>query len=38
MLGILSYIILKVLEGRIREIKPVMWASEVIMILYIIAS
>ena len=38
MFGILSYIILKIFEGSVREIKPVMWVSGAIMILYIIAG
>jgi AGZA family xanthine/uracil permease-like MFS transporter len=36
MFGILSYVILKVSEGRIREIKPVMWVSAAMFALYIV--
>ena len=38
MFGILSYIILKIFEWRVREIKPVIWVSGAIMIRYIIAG
>ena len=34
--GMLSYVILKVSEGRIREIKPVMWVSAAMFALYIV--
>lgn len=36
MFGMLSYVILKVSEGRIREIKPVMWVSAAMFALYIV--
>lgn len=35
MFGILSFIILKVLEGRGKDIKPVMWISGLLFIIYI---
>lgn len=35
MFGILSFIILRVLEGKIRDIKPVMWISGALFLLYI---
>ncbi len=35
MFGMLSFIILRVLEGRIKDIKPVMWISGLLFITYI---
>ena len=38
MFGIISYIVLKVIEGGAKEIKPVMWISGALFILYIIVG
>lgn len=35
MFGILSFLVLRVLEGKIKEIKPVMWISGLLFITYI---
>lgn len=36
MFGIVSFLILKVLEGKIKEIKPVMWISGILFVIYMI--
>ncbi len=38
MFGIVSYIVLKIIEGGAKEIKPVMWISGVLFILYMIVG
>ncbi len=38
MFGIISYLVLKVIEGGAKEIKPVMWISGVLFILYMIVG
>ena len=38
MFGIISYIVLKVIEGGAKEIKPVMWISGLLFILYMIVG
>jgi xanthine/uracil/vitamin C permease (AzgA family) len=38
MFGILSYVILKVLEGGAKEIKPVMWISFGLFLVYLYIS
>ena len=38
MFGILSYVILKVLEGGAKEIKPVMWISFALFLVYLRVS
>lgn len=38
MFGIISYIVLKVIEGGAREIKPVMWISGALFIIYMIVG
>jgi AGZA family xanthine/uracil permease-like MFS transporter len=36
MFGILSYVALTVIEGRIREIRPVMWISAAMFAVYVV--
>lgn len=38
MFGIISYIVLKVAEGRMKDIKPVMWISGVLFVIYMIVG
>ncbi len=38
MFGIVSFIVLRVLEGKIKDIKPVMWISGLLFILYMITQ
>lgn len=38
MFGIVSYIVLKVIEGGAKEIKPVMWISGLLFVLYMIVG
>lgn len=38
MFGIVSYIVLKVLEGNAKDIKPVMWISGALFVLYMIVG
>ena len=38
MFGIISYIVLKVIEGGAKEIKPVMWISGALFIIYMIVG
>ena len=36
MFGILSYVVLMIFEGRIREIRPVMWISAAMFMIYVV--
>ncbi|MDD5823513.1 MAG: NCS2 family permease [Firmicutes bacterium] len=38
MFGIVSWIVLRVCEGKIKEIKPVMWISGILFIIYLFVS
>ncbi len=38
MFGIIAWIVLRVLEGKIKEIKPVMWISGALFIVYILVT
>lgn len=38
MFGIISYLVLRVLEGNAKDVKPVMWISGVLFVLYMIVG
>ena len=38
MFGIISYLVLRVLEGKAKDVKPVMWISGLLFVLYMIVS
>lgn len=38
MFGIISYIVLKVAEGRMKDIKPVIWISGILFVIYMIVG
>jgi len=38
MFGIISYIVLRVLEGKAKDIRPVMWISGLLFVAYMYVS